>query len=104
MSIIDDCRDMYGTLSSSNRALLQAMLDGADCDTWQRARRIVISPLPAITLHMAVRAVTSLLNQENVLDSAPDAFTVHRALRYAIRRREEYYNTPFEPGLEAYEP
>ncbi|MBI3562168.1 MAG: hypothetical protein HY080_10705 [Gammaproteobacteria bacterium] len=83
MTVVDACAGMDETLSAHNKLLLEHMLLGGDSATWQQAREIVISPLPLITLGMAVNHVTPIALRLEV----PDPFTIYRALRFTLRRR-----------------
>lgn len=85
MSVIDECRDRFGNLSEKNRELLRAALQGASDDVWGRASRVVVSPMPLMTLGMAVKSVAPRPSQ-----GPPDPFTIYRALRYAVNVRNDY--------------
>jgi len=80
MPIIDRCRDPYGVLSDSRRALLEQLLKAPDQCLWERARGLIIRAIPIVTLENAVRAVRRNADAE----SAPDPFTLYRALRFAV--------------------
>ncbi len=80
MLVIDQCRDPYGRLSRCRRELLEQLLREPDSDLWERARGLIIRPIPIVTLERAVCAVRS----NNVADEVPDSFTLYRALRYAV--------------------
>jgi hypothetical protein len=82
MQILDQCRDMYGSLSKSNRNLLAAALQGMDKPLWLKVKRVVIANRPIMTLEMAIKQVTN-----KSITEIPDPFTVYRALRYAIDRQ-----------------
>ena len=82
MQVLDQCRDMYGSLSKSNRTLLAAALQGMDKPLWLQVKRVVISNRPIMTLEMAIKQVTN-----KTITGIPDPFTVYRALRYAIDRQ-----------------
>ena len=79
MHIIDQCRDPYGKLSDSRKALLQQLLEKPAQCTWERARGLIIRAVPIVTLEMAVNSV----RRNSDADSAPDPFTLYRALRFA---------------------
>jgi hypothetical protein len=81
MHIIDQCRDPYGILSSSRRELLAQLLEAPDSCLWERARGLIIRAIPVVTLERAVRAVT---RRTGTHDRVPDAFTLYRAMRYAV--------------------
>lgn len=80
MHIIDQCRDPYGPLSNPRRALLEQLLRAPDQQLWDRARGLIIRPIPLVTLENAVKAVQK---QVDIMKS-PDPFTLYRALRYAV--------------------
>lgn len=80
MHIVDQCRDPYGTLSSSRRELLTALLEAPDSGLWERARGLIIRAIPIVTLERAVQAV----RRRTSTDQVPDTFTLYRAIRYAI--------------------
>ncbi len=80
MLIIDQCRDPYGRLSCSRRELLIQLLQKPDSALWERARGLIIRAIPIVTLERAVRAV----RKSAITDEVPDAFTLYRALRYAV--------------------
>lgn len=97
MSVIDQCRDAYGCLSDANREVLEQALERTDEDIWARARRVVISATPMITLGMAVRSVS-----RQPPEAVPDPFTVYRALRYAVERRQEFIKRFSETDIEGW--
>ena len=80
MHIIDRCRDPYGSLSDSRKALLEQLLKAPDQCLWERARGLIIRAIPIVTLETAVRSVRNNVDAGRV----PDAFTLYRALRYAV--------------------
>ena len=91
MHIVDHCCGLGGGLSPGNRALLETMLSGGDTFSWQKAKSIVISPLPLMTLGMAItRLQHALIPPEDV----PDPFTVYRALRYSVSKRAQFRAQP----------
>ncbi len=96
MGILDKCFDLYGPLSDSNKAALEAMLTQPDIRLWQKAQRIVISPTPLLTLGMAVGRVSAQRRLE-----IPDTFTVYRACRYAIEKRERFEARPIAYDIES---
>jgi hypothetical protein len=80
MHIIDQCRDPYGKLSKSRRALLEQLLENPAQCAWERARGLIIRAVPIVTLEMAVKSV----RRNSDADSTPDPFTLYRALRFAV--------------------
>ena len=80
MHIIDRCRDPYGALSESRKRLLAQLLSAPDQCLWERARGLIIRPVPLVTLENAVRAIRGKWHGTRV----PDPFTLYRALRYAV--------------------
>lgn len=80
MQIIDRCRDPYGSLSDSRKALLEQLLDAPDQCLWERTRGLIIRAIPIVTLETAVRSVRSNTDARRV----PDPFTLYRALRFAV--------------------
>jgi len=80
MHIIDQCRDPYGKLSKSRRALLEQLLENPAQCVWERARGLIIRAVPIVTLEMAVKSV----RRNSDADSTPDPFTLYRALRFAV--------------------
>lgn len=82
MHIVEHCRDPYGKLSESRRALLVRLLQAPDQRIWERARGLIIQAAPIVTLEMAVRSVNRNLDANH----APDPFTLYRALRFAIKQ------------------
>jgi hypothetical protein len=80
MAIIDRCRDPYGTLSDSRKALLEQLLEAPDQCLWERARGLIIRAVPIVTLENAVRSVRRGRDAGQV----PDPFTLYRAVRYAV--------------------
>jgi hypothetical protein len=80
MHILERCRDPYGKLSASRRAVLEELLQRQDQRVWERARGLIIRAVPIITLEMAVNSV----RQESDPEGAPDPFTLYRALRFAV--------------------
>jgi hypothetical protein len=80
MQIIDRCRDPYGSLSESRKALLEQLFTTPDQCLWERARGLIIRAVPIVTLENAVRSVNSWADTGQV----PDPFTLYRALRYAV--------------------
>lgn len=79
MHLIDRCRDPYGPLSDSRKALLEQLLTNPDRHLWERARGLIIRAIPIVTLETAVRSVSHHADSGHV----PDAFTLYRALRFA---------------------
>jgi hypothetical protein len=80
MQIIDRCRDPYGSLSDSRKALLEQLLEAPDQCLWERARGLIIRAIPIVTLETAVRSVCRNTDARRV----PDYFTLYRALRFAV--------------------
>ena len=90
MTVVDYCAGMDGTLSANNKSLIEGMLLGGDAPTWQMAREIVISPLPLMTLGMAVKRVA----RSKLATDIPDPFTIYRALRFSMTRRAQFHEHP----------
>lgn len=90
MMVVDYCAGMDGTLSANNKTLIEGMLHGGDGPTWQLAREIVISPLPLMTLGMAVKRIARPI----IAESIPDPFTIYRALRFSMARRAQFQDNP----------
>ncbi len=86
MRELKQCKDLYGPLSESNKRLLLQMLRRPDAGAWRMAKRIVITAAPIITLDMAVKMVAPAW-----VKSVPDAFTVRRAILYALRAQREFH-------------
>lgn len=80
MPIVELCRDPYGKLSDSRRAILEQLLERRDQRMWERARGLIIRAVPIITLEMAVNSV----RRDSDPEGAPDPFTLYRALRFAV--------------------
>ncbi|MDT8386170.1 MAG: hypothetical protein RQ736_01545 [Thiogranum sp.] len=80
MHILERCRDPYGKLSDSRKAVLEHLLEQQDARMWERARGLIIRAVPIITLEMAVNSVRRKHDEK----SAPDPFTLYRALRFAV--------------------
>lgn len=89
MTVVDYCAGIDGTLSACNKGLIEHMLSGGDLSTWLQAREVVISPLPLMTLGMAVKRVT-----RSAIIEVPDPFTIYRALRFSLNRRTEFQQHP----------
>lgn len=85
MREIKECRDLYGPLSESNKRLLLEMLYRPGEQTWQKARRIVVSAAPIITLEMAVKMISP-----SWVSELPDSFTIRRAILYALKAQREF--------------
>jgi len=94
MKLIEQCRDLYGSLSQQNQRVIEDMIIRPSFQTWELARRIVISPTPLLTLDMAVHRVT----EDASRNTLPDSFTIYRALDYAIKRHELYLSKPINVG------
>jgi hypothetical protein len=80
MQTIDRCRDPYGSLSDSRKALLEQLLAAPDQCLWERARGLIVRAVPIVTLETAVRSVRGCESSA----CAPDPFTLYRALRWAV--------------------
>jgi hypothetical protein len=78
-------RDALGGLSTEKRQLVTDLYRQPSSSTWARARAVVVSPVPLITLEMAVRQVAV-----GPIHSPPDPFTLRRALYYASDLHEQY--------------
>lgn len=85
MKELNECKDLYGPLSSNNKLLINGMLHKPDRETWKMARRIVITPSPIITLEMAVKMVAP-----KWLEEVPDSFTIRRAIIGALHAQKEF--------------
>ena len=91
MKLVENCKDLYGTLSESNQNVINDLLQHPAVETWEIARRIVVSPAPLLTLDMAVSRVV-----ENKVTGCPDQFTIYRALDYAIKKHQLYLERPLD--------
>lgn len=80
MQIIDMCRDPYGPLSDSRKALLEQLLEEPDQCLWERTRGLIVRAIPIMTLENAVNSV----RKNGDAGLMPDPFTLYRALRYAV--------------------
>jgi len=80
MGIIERCHDPYGKLSEQRRRQLSRLLRSPDQQLWERSRGLVIRAVPLVTLEMAVKSVSG----RPEIRSAPDPFTLYRALRFAV--------------------
>lgn len=80
MHILERCRDPYGKLSDSRKAVLEHLLEQQDQRMWERARGLIIRAVPIVTLEMAVNSV----RRNPGTEAAPDPFTLYRALRFAV--------------------
>jgi hypothetical protein len=98
MKLLNQCVDLYGPLSRNNTALLTALFSQPTEELWRRTQRIVISDRPLLTLRCAVNGVT---NGKASRHWMPDEFTLHRALRYAIKRRNDFIADPQVPFSES---
>ena len=85
MRIVDQCQDLYGGLSRSNKEMIIALLKQPTDPFWQQAQRIIVSPLPLLSIGMAVQRVS-----KNIVLHTPDPFTIYRALQYAINSRKNF--------------
>ena len=88
MRIIEGLYSINGKLSCANKQLLDALLKQPSLPLWQRARNIVISDQPLITLNAAVRAVTQ---GRVAFMELPDTFTLYRALKYGADKRKRFF-------------
>jgi hypothetical protein len=70
------------------------MIQNPSVETWEIARRIVVSPAPLLTLDMAISRVC-----ENKLKGIPDSFTIYRALDYAVKKHHQYLSRPIDMGF-----
>ncbi|WP_455207258.1 hypothetical protein [Kaarinaea lacus] len=88
MRIIQRMFGMNGKLSRSNAVLLNALLHQPTLPVWRSARNMVICDQPLMTLNAAVNAVTQgkLVNGE-----IPDTFTLYRAMKYSIEKRNRCF-------------
>ena len=91
MKLIEQCKDLFGDLSVSDQELIEQMLKSPCAETWEVARRIVVSPAPLLTLDMAISRVT-----ENRKKGVPDSFTIYRALDYAVKKHQNYLARPLD--------
>lgn len=89
MDIIRKLYGINGKLSCANQKLLNTLLKCPTDALWQRARNIVISDQPLITLNAAVRAVTQ--GRVAILE-LPDTFTLYRALKYSADKRKRFFH------------
>ena len=89
MGIIQRIHGLDGKLSRSNSMLMNSLLHQPTLSLWRSAKNMVISEQPLITLNVAVRAVTQ---GQVVIEEFPDTFTLYRALKFAIEKREHYYH------------
>jgi hypothetical protein len=85
MNVINRCRNLSGTLSATNRNLLARVFNEPSEQNWQRARWLVISPSPLMTLDMAVKEVS-----RSPSNRVPDPFTIYRAMRHAVFQQERH--------------
>lgn len=92
MQIIDRCRDPYGPLSATRRALLAQLLAAPDQCLWERARGLIIRAIPIVTLEVVVKSVSYNI----AIHETPDPFTLYRALRFAVD--QECGTTPATSG------
>ncbi len=80
MHIVDLCRDPYGALTDTRKALLKQLLNAPNRCTWERARGLIINDVPLVTLEAAV----SKVRRKDDANRTPDPFTLYRALRFAV--------------------
>ena len=98
MRIIDACTGWQGPLNESERQSLRTLLRQTDETTWYNARHTLISPVPYLTLEIAVEVVSG-----RRLSGVPDEFTLHRALRYAVTARRKYLSEPHPLSVREFE-
>jgi hypothetical protein len=89
LNIIEQCKELFDSLSEPNQKLIARMLTSPNTETWLEARRIVISSAPLITLEMAVKRISN-----SPVSNVPDSFTIYRALKYASEKMEHYQRRP----------
>ena len=89
MHIVQKLHGMHGKLSPSNSMLLNTLLHQPTLAHWCSAKNMIISDQPFITLNAAVRAVTQ---GQVVTGEFPDAFTMYRALKYAIEKHDRFFH------------
>ncbi|KPJ93557.1 MAG: hypothetical protein AMJ53_07020 [Gammaproteobacteria bacterium SG8_11] len=95
--LIKQCVDMHGAMSRGNTALLTELCESPSEELWLRAQRIIVCDLPLTTLRSAVNRVT----QGRIdIQGSPDEFTLYRALRYAIEKRQRFRANPELPFSE----
>ncbi|MDH5657466.1 MAG: hypothetical protein OEZ34_16250 [Spirochaetia bacterium] len=94
MTLLDQCCGLHGELSDDNRRLIIKMLEGGSEGVWKKAKNIIISPVPIITLEQAVNRI--LPGGINFIKKGgiPDPFTIRRALIYSIRKRKLFRMHP----------
>ncbi|WP_455219184.1 hypothetical protein [Kaarinaea lacus] len=85
MRIIQYMYGMDGKLSRSNSAILKSLLEQPTLPVWQKAKNMLICDQPLLTLNAAVRAVS---HGKLAIVELPDTFTLYRALKYSIEKRE----------------
>lgn len=83
MKELTECKNLYGPLPERDMRMLISMMHQPSTEIWELARRVVVSAAPVMTLDMAVKLVAP----PNLSD-VPDAFTVRRAIRYAVRAQK----------------
>lgn len=83
MKELTECKNLYGPLPERDVRMLISMVHQPSNEIWELARRVVISAAPVMTLDMAVKLVAP-----PNLGQIPDAFTVRRAIRYAVRAQK----------------
>ena len=89
MRIIQKLHGMNGNLSKSNSNILNLLITEPSLPLWRSAKNILICDQPLITLSVAVRAVTQ---GQVKIDEFPDTFTLYRALKYAVQKRQRCFN------------
>ena len=95
--LIKQCVDLHGNLSNGNTALLTALCESPTDELWLRAQRIVICDRPLTTLRAAV---TRVAKGRISVNGTPDEFTLYRALRHTIEKREQFRLYPEVPFSE----
>ena len=88
MRIIHKMYGMSGKLSRSNVVLLNTLLHQPTLAVWRSARNMVICDQPLMSLNAAVNAVRQ---GKLVIGEIPDTFTLYRALKYSIEKRNRCY-------------
>ena len=95
--LIKQCVGLHGGMSEGNTALLSALCESPSEELWLRAQRMIICDLPLTTLRTAVNSVT---RGRIHLQGAPDEFTLYRALRNTIDKRQRFRANPELPFSE----
>ncbi|MGD8559978.1 MAG: hypothetical protein PVG89_11890 [Gammaproteobacteria bacterium] len=90
MRIIDHLVGIDGGLSGANKALLAQLIKQPTAGLWSRTKNMVICNQPIITLNASVRAVTQ---GQVAIGEFPDTFTLYRALKYSIDKRNRCFRS-----------